>query len=914
MKVRAIVTLLLSFSSVATTAFAATVPGDYPTIQAAITWAPSGTTIDVQPGVYSEHLLINWTSKSLTIRGVAGAGSTIVQPPPGSAGSIVRVLNATGSIRFEGLTFQGGSGVSGQGGGFTIDQSSSVAFVQCQFLSNAAPTGGGGAISGSVVSFDTCVFRGNVATGGGGGGAVVIVGGAHPTFTNTQFVNNRSGDQYEFGFGGAVSVNDASPTFRQCVFTGNQSTFAGGAIMHIGLWPGTPGSHGTATLVIEDSTFSGNVARRFSPSSNPTEGGAIHVENNALAYVTRTTISNNSAQTGGGINLFRARLVLASSIVQGNQAQDPGGLGGMGGGIAASSNVAAGFQAASVTVTDTVIRNNSASAGGGGIYVNGDLMCGCSPWSAAKTALVVDASLISGNGSARFGGGFYVERSALTMSNSQVLANSATLGGGGLHVNGVSTATITATTIAHNTASPTAGVGGGIHANNGAAVLTVRQSSLYRNSALAGGALYIGDNTPSEGFVSGTVQNSFIADNVANGHAQIGERANCYAGGPTAAMLAYTGNHIVGSTPIYVSCGANPFVTGISAFNALPRNSGNDTAGPVFASFMATPAVGPSVLSWTVGRATNVTISGVGTISGDSGTRDVSPTQRVVYTLTSSPAVATRTAEVTGPRNWGLWGDVPVTADYDGDRRTDTAVYRPSNGIWYIIESSTGATRSRQWGMHTLGDMPVHADFDGDGRADIAVYRQTTGVWFIICSRDNRVQVTAWGQPALGDVPIPGDYDGDGRANIAVYRSSTGEWFILRPSGAIFVWWWGVPSLGDQPVPADYDGDGTTDYAVYRHATGEWFVQPASGAAAFHYAWGQPSLLDMPIPADYDGDRRADVAVLRRSTGEWFLFCSSGGPGVVLWGHGVVPTIGDFDGDNAAEVGVWLNGLWKVGR
>ena len=44
-------------------------------------------------------------------------------------------------------------------------------------------------------------------------------------------------------------------------------------------------------------------------------------------------------------------------------------------------------------------------------------------------------------------------------------------------------------------------------------------------------------------------------------------------------------------------------------------------------------------------------------------------------------------------------------------------VYRPSNGIWYVIYSSTGALVQLQWGVAT--DVPMPADYTGDGRTDL---------------------------------------------------------------------------------------------------------------------------------------------------------------------------------------------------
>lgn len=241
--------------------------------------------------------------------------------------------------------------------------------------------------------------------------------------------------------------------------------------------------------------------------------------------------------------------------------------------------------------------------------------------------------------------------------------------------------------------------------------------------------------------------------------------------------------------------------------------------------------------------------------------------------------------------------------DFDGDGRADFVVFRPGEGMWYVIASSSGQGQSTRWGEP--GDVPVPADYDGDGKLDIAIWRPSSGTWWLIDSATGSQHTHGWGQ--AGDIPVPADWSGDGHADAAIWRPDPGEWWL--PTGTVR---WGEP--GDIPVVADFDGDGRPDIAIWRPSTGEWWIIDSASGNQHTHQWGQAG--DIPVPADYDGDGRADLAVWRPANGIWYVIPSSSGQAQTQqWGQaGDIPVPADYDGDGRTDYAVWRpgDGTWYV--
>ena len=605
------------------------VPRDVKDLQTAIRSVKAGDVIELAAGTYpapAKGFTISNLGKAFTIR--AAAGASVILDGKGTA-TILRFKNGSRSrgkrVTFERLVFQNGfSRTEGDGGAATIT-AAEARFVDCKFLNSSASgrtTGGGAArvLTGSDVTFVNTEWRGNSSANRGGAlevlfSTVAIEGGA--------FAENRTNlpGHKPAAAGGAIYVLDSTLRATGTRFERNQAGWVGGAIYAFGSWS-DPVSVPKSDLTVVRSTFLENVAINDpgGRAAGPTQGGAIHVENQTTLRLQHSQLLGNRARLGGAIDDYRGIVEVTGSQLSANSATE-GAVFGSGGGIFAASNESAADGAinrrtSTVTITDSLLQGGTgqpAAHTGGCITAGGDVARAYGENGAIqmgtldenRARIEVRRSVFAdcdvqqeATGGGGFGGALQVSLANLVLEDSMVVESDArggNAGGGGVSVQAESVAAIARTTFARNTAG---NAGGGLFV--GGSTLNASQCRFFGNQAGSFGTL-----TQSRGAalftipllspqrprnVSGTVADSLFSQNT--GLAVWDAEP---ASGPVNEMR-YSNDQFYETAfgdRVYVHSRWAPGGVNASGLNTIRTNAGNQRqlSAPVAGTLLAAPSV-----------------------------------------------------------------------------------------------------------------------------------------------------------------------------------------------------------------------------------------------------------------------------------------------------------------------------------
>ena len=348
---------------------------------------------------------------------------------------------------------------------------------------------------------------------------------------------------------GTSSGTGASPNGVDKVFSFNQD-ITGGCSAY--------SSFTDATVAVSNLTIQNGYNRGDYTTNFDGAGGAFDADTgssgNASVTLTNVTLNDNYAlpEDGGGFANFNdnggsGSVNVTNGVISNNQAGGRDGFG-WGGGVSVED-------AANLTMTGTTVTGNVAKQNGGGIAdagsgfdLNNDFI---------NNNVKLHALTISGNSAGGSGGGVYSAGGGLTIDQESVISNNTSVNnGGGLYVGlyhnsnfspfGVSFSNITVT--GNQTTASSEGYGGGIYLTGGFENLTSFTMSYSR------------------------IVNNTSATN-SSGSALDWDQAED-SGNPTNLQSIDIAENWWGTN-------ADPFNTGLTAFNADGFNSGTETRGTI---------------------------------------------------------------------------------------------------------------------------------------------------------------------------------------------------------------------------------------------------------------------------------------------------------------------------------------------
>jgi len=386
---------------------------------------------------------IGLTSGTLTISDPGGlsiegpGASTLSVSGAGQAGQGIFDIVAGGSadVSISGLTLTGGS--TSDSGGAIADESSPLTLTDDTISGNTdTGDGAGGVYAHNPVTVSGSTISGNTSpTGEGGGIGVLNIPGA-TKYNLTISDSTISGNSAEAGGGilsdGIVSITDSQLTSNQATERGGGGLYLEfGSLSLTGSTVANNSSAGDGGGLFVGSKYGMTIDGSTISSNSSADGGGAYIfgqvgegSPQSPILVENSTVSNNQAPRGGGIDIGEvegnAPVTISASTISGNQ----GGASSFGGGLLISGELDTPFD-----LVDSTITGNSA-ANGGGVSIG----YGGSTSAVVGTSgsISFDNSTIDGNNASTYGGGIYLaqystgspatDQSATAAINSTIVA------------------------------------------------------------------------------------------------------------------------------------------------------------------------------------------------------------------------------------------------------------------------------------------------------------------------------------------------------------------------------------------------------------------------------------------------------------------------------------------------------------
>lgn len=468
------------------------------------------------------------------------------------------------------------------GGGVHVDQDGAVLQMsEAEIHGNAAIDGGGVYINEGNVTVQESQIVSNTVTGWGGG---VYVFAGDLTVDGGQILGNASVER-----GGGAFIHSASATLSAVRVLSNTAGERGGGIYV---------DRGVAVLDVSGGQIRGNSTADTGPQNG---GGGLYIWSGGATLDGTEILSNTTAADGGGIYVYDGDATVSGGQILGNTASDDGG------GIY--------LEAYGATFTQTgvtVIARNTALDAGGGMYIlsgsgtlNGGQVLTNTAQGSGGGGICVAGSVtlkggqVAGNVTAGWGGGLngIGSSSSVVLYGTQIVGNVAGEGGG--VIVDVGSATLSETQIISNTAT---GSGGGMGVRQGR--VRVNEGQILGNAAPVGGGVHVDGSTAVLTQTGGTViaYNTasgtgpgeggggmyIAAGNVLVGQGQIahntaaGDGAGVYNDGGTLALVNTTASGNVatmGGSGLYNGAGMSDLVFTTVASNTGASGGGIEGAG-----------------------------------------------------------------------------------------------------------------------------------------------------------------------------------------------------------------------------------------------------------------------------------------------------------------------------------------------